>query len=144
MDDGHAILEELRTQFASYSRPDDFIDRRHCCECEEHYAELLDVPVEAFEYAHVENQGWDATCFLTPDAFRYYFPALARVAQENPLDWMQALVMRLPLHYTDSFSPHDCALTVRLLEHWWTRSDLDEATRHAIAGALRALATRHP
>jgi hypothetical protein len=136
MDDRSVILAEIRRQFAPYERPTDFIDGNHCCECAEHYAELEDVPVDDIDYRHVANAGWDPTCFLTPEAFRHYFPGLARIAEEHPEDFMLTLVMRLPVHFAESFSADDRAVVGRLLESWWLRDDLDELTRNHIEHAI--------
>lgn len=130
-----AIIEEIQAHF-QYPRPDDYINRYHCSECEEHYQELLNVPVEKLEYAHLENQGWDPTCFLSPDGFRYYFPALARVADQNRQVWLPVLVNRLGLHYVQTFSPQDRALVKRLLEYWWLCEDLEEGDRTDIGRVL--------
>ena len=142
MSERDAILAELREQFSSYERPDAFIDRAHCCECEEHYDELLDVTVDSIAYRHVENAGWDPTCFLTPEAFRYYFPGLARVADEHPDDFMLTLAMRLPLHYGEAFTRHDRALIAQLLEAWWLRDDIDQLTRDHLEHAINLYGPR--
>lgn len=131
-----SILEEIRDHFARYDRPADYIDRAHCCECEEHYIELLDVTVDSIGYVHVENPGWDPTCFLSPAGFRHYFPGLARIADGHPDHFLEALAMRLSGHYVELFTAEERDLVRRLLEHWWTFEDISEWDRRAVERAL--------
>jgi hypothetical protein len=135
MADPDRLLEEVRVHFAQYPRPDGYINAGHCCECAEHYAELLDVPVDALAKEHVGDGAWDPTCFLTPEGFRYYFPALARIAEADR-DWLEILTPRLSLWYVDAFTPDDRAFVRRLLEHWWLDDDTAEWTRLAVERAL--------
>jgi hypothetical protein len=131
------ILDEIRTHFARYERPKDYIDRAHCCECEEHYLELLDVPVDALTKDHVGDGAWDPTCFLTSEGFRYYFPGIAGIADEDRY-WIDILAPRLSLWYVDCFNDEDRDLVRRLLEHWsldgqtpdWPRLALERALDH--------------
>jgi hypothetical protein len=129
------ILHEIAHHFARYTRPDDYIDRTHCCECAEHYAELLDVTVDDLRKEHVGDGAWDPTCFLTPGAFRYYFPAMARIADEDR-GWIEMLAPRLSLWYVDSFDDSDRDLVRRLLEEWWGDPQTPEWTRLAVERAL--------
>ncbi len=129
------ILDEIRIHFARYSRPDDYIDRAHCCECEEHYLELLDVPVDALSKEHVGDGAWDPTCFLTSDGFRYYFPGMARIADADRF-WIDIFASRLALWYVDSFSAEDRVLVRRLLEHWWLDDGTPDWERLALQRAL--------
>jgi hypothetical protein len=135
MADGTDLLAQVREHFAQYARPDDHIDRSHCCECAEHYAELLDVPVDALAKDHVGDGAWDPTCFLTADAFRYYFPGMARIAESDRW-WLEILAPRLSLWYVDTFSPADRALVKRLLEHWWADEDTPDSVRLGLERAL--------
>jgi len=136
MPEDSSLLEQIQAHFAQYTRPGDYINRHHCQECAEHYQELLDVPVEQLEYVHVENPGWDATCFLSSQGFRYYFPALARIADQNRQVWLAVLVNRLGLHCVESFSQEDRVLVKRLLEYWWRYEDIDEWDRTDIGRVL--------
>lgn len=133
---GQQIIQQIADHFAKYPRPDNFINRHHCDECEEHYQELLDVRVDQISYTHVENQGWDPTCFLSPDAFRYYFPGLVRIANQHRQDWLPVLVSRLGLHYVGTFSPEDRALVKGLLEYWRLCKDLSEGDQTDIGWVL--------
>lgn len=129
------LLETVAKHFGQYERPELFVNRMHCCECEEHYIELVDVPVEAISYKDVENAGWDPTCFLTPDAFKYYLPGLARIADQHPEDFLESLAMRLVIHYTETFTREDRAALLPLLEAWALRDDIDDWTRHPVMHA---------
>jgi hypothetical protein len=126
------ILEKVSRHFSRYSRPADFINRDHCDECAEHYETLLGVPVDRLEYAHLGDGAWDPSAMLTPDGFRYYFPGIARIADQERDIWMDPLVMRLPLHYTGTFSPDDWRITLELLEHWWLDERLTQFERDGL------------
>lgn len=132
------ILEAIQAHFSQYHRPADFINRRHCDECEAHYRELLEVTVEQLQYKHLENQGWDPSCFLSPDGFRYCFPGLARIADQHRADWLGVLLSRLGLHYLDTFSPQDRTLVQQLLRYWWLQEDVSEWDRTDIGRLLEA------
>lgn len=130
------ILERIQAHFAQYGRPPDYINRHHCSECEAHYQELLEVPVEKIEYRHVENPGWDPTCFLSSEGFRYYFPGLARIADQHREDWLGVLVSRLGGWQVESFSAEDRALVRALLEQWFLCEDVSEWDRTDIGRVL--------
>jgi hypothetical protein len=129
------LLARIAEHFARYARPDDYIDRGHCCECAEHYDELLDVPVEALAKDHVGDGAWDPTCFLTAGAFRYYFPGMARVADEDRW-WLEILGPRLSLWYVDAFSAEDRVLVKEILEAWWADDATPDGPRLAVERAL--------
>jgi len=65
-------------------RPEHFTDRGHCCECADHDDLLRSRDLESLVVADVGNAGWDPICFVTDQAFFYYFPALARLALDAP------------------------------------------------------------
>jgi hypothetical protein len=130
------ILAAVVRHFGQYQRPEDFIDRGHCCECDEHYNELLGVPVDALTHEHTGDGAWDPTAFLTPDAFKYYFAGLARIADGDRHAWLDQFLMRFAVHFTDSFSPEDWAITEQLLEYWWLDESLSEFQRDGLERAL--------
>jgi hypothetical protein len=79
----HAVLvERAATLFRDVARPEHFTDHLHCCECAEH-----DRTLQQHDPANLGldqlHPGWDPMCFATPDAFRYFFPALTRLAVEG-------------------------------------------------------------
>jgi hypothetical protein len=142
MPEGQDIIREIQTHFSQYKRPENYINRFHCQECEEHYQELLEVSADQISYTHVENPGWDPTCFLSPDAFRYYFPGLVRIAEQHRQDWLPTLVGRLGVHFVDSFSREDRALVKRVLEYWWLCEDITEWDRTDMGRVLETWHSR--
>lgn len=74
------ILTGVRQAFAACPRPDHFTDQNHCDECSDHDQTLLARDLDTLSLADVGNPGWDPICFITDEGFRYYFPALARLA----------------------------------------------------------------
>jgi hypothetical protein len=129
------LLHVVDQHFARYERPNEYIDATHCCECAEHYEELRDVTVGQLTKEHVGDGAWDPTCFLTTEGFRYYFPALVRIASADR-DWIEMLAPRLVRHYADCFSTEDRRLVRLLLEAWWADEATPEWTRLAIERAL--------
>ncbi len=130
-----SLLEEILLHFARYERPADYIDAAHCDECAEHYEQLLHVPVGALTKEDVGDGGWDPTAVLTTEGFRYYFPALARIATADR-DWIESVAPRLSLWYVDCFDTADRELVRRLLEAWWLDEETPEWTRLAVERAL--------
>ena len=78
------ILARIRQAFAECARPEHFTDYRHCDECAEHDEVLRSRELETLSMADVGNPGWDPICFVSPEGFRYYLPALARLALAEP------------------------------------------------------------
>ncbi len=84
------MLERVQQAFASCPRPDHFTDYRHCAECAEHDEVLRSRDVDTLRHEDVGNHGWDPICYISPEGFAYYFPALARLAlaqPAEPYDW---------------------------------------------------------
>jgi hypothetical protein len=77
------VLEVLRKSCEA-PRPEHFTDRGHCCECAEHDDVLRSRNLDSLTVGDVGNPGWDPICFVTDQAFFYYFPALARLALDPP------------------------------------------------------------
>jgi hypothetical protein len=74
------ILDSIARAFAACPRPEHFTDHTHCCECAEHDATLLSSDVETLSAEEVGSGACDPICFVTPEGFAYYLPALARLA----------------------------------------------------------------
>jgi len=74
------ILQKVELAFAGCHRPDHFTDYAHCEECAEHDEVLRSRDVDTLKIEDVGCPGWDPICFTTSEGFRYYFPALARLA----------------------------------------------------------------
>jgi len=83
------LIDAVRSAFAGESRPEHFTDYRHCCECAEHDALLVSRDLDSLRLEDVNNAGWDSICFATAEGFRYYLPALVRLAFESAAteDW---------------------------------------------------------
>ena len=77
------IISAAQKMFGSETRPEHFTNFSHCCECAEHNDLLSSRSPETLKLEDVNNAGWDPICFATSDAFRYYLPALIRLALES-------------------------------------------------------------
>jgi hypothetical protein len=84
-----AIIDAIRQAFAAETRPEHFTDDTHCCECAEHDALLASRDLDSLRVEDVNNAGWDPICFVTAASFRYYLPALVRLALDSATaeDW---------------------------------------------------------
>lgn len=80
------ILEALRQAFVGCQRPKHFTNHTHCCECAEHDELLRGRDVDTLRIGDVGNPAFDPICFITPEGFAYYLPALARLALEPLVD----------------------------------------------------------
>jgi hypothetical protein len=74
------ILAEIAAVFA-VPRPAWFVNAKHCCECAEHEAELQAETVDTLRREVMGDGAWDPVSFISnPDGFKYFMPALARLA----------------------------------------------------------------
>lgn len=117
------FIEEARQLFGDEVRPEHFTNHEHCCECAEHDATLQNSNPEQLTYDDL-RPGWDPLCFINPEGFRYYFPALAKLAIEGsgPTYFVDRLVFHLELdgknnRRYEAFSPAQRDYVVRLLQH---------------------------
>jgi hypothetical protein len=78
------VLEEMRRVFRKRGRPEHFTNYRHCDECAEHDDVLRARDVTSLQMEDVGNPGWDPICFISPEGFAYYLPALVRLALAEP------------------------------------------------------------
>ena len=92
------ILALIRRVFSNCPRPEHFTDYSHCPECLDHENLLRSHDLETLRLEHVGNCGWDPICFATPEAFSYYFPALARLALSPPEDFYGWYAWQLLFH----------------------------------------------
>ena len=74
--------KKISDAFGEMPRPEHFTNYRHCDECEEHDELLRSHNLETLSLADVENPGWNPICFVTEEGFKYWMPALARLALE--------------------------------------------------------------
>ena len=117
------IFIELDLIFSRYAKPSNYIKREHCAECEEHYQALSGIDRSTLHYAHVENQGWDPTCFLVPEAYRHFLPSLARIADQHR-DWILPFVSRLEGYQCENLSTAEVACLRKLLLRWNNSPDV--------------------
>ncbi|MDX2272422.1 MAG: DUF6714 family protein [Cyanobacteriota bacterium] len=92
------ILRTIRTAFADCCRPEHFTNYTHCEECREHNDVLRAHDLDTLSLDHVGNAGWDPICFISPQGFAYYFPALARLALAPADDEHDAYLPQLLWH----------------------------------------------
>lgn len=78
------VLDIVEKAFANVPRPDRFTDNTHCDECAEHDELLRQRTRATLNLQDVGNPGWDPICFVSPEGFAYYLPALARLALAAP------------------------------------------------------------
>ncbi len=78
------ILAAIQQAFAKRPRPDHFTNYMHCDECAEHDETLRARDLQTLGIEDVGNPGWDPICFVAPEGFAYYFPALARLTLAPP------------------------------------------------------------
>jgi hypothetical protein len=92
------ILQTIRAAFASCARPEHFTDYTHCEECREHDELLRNHDLDTLTREAVGHAGWDPICFISPEGFAYYFPALARLALVPPNDQQDWYLPQLLFH----------------------------------------------
>jgi hypothetical protein len=78
------IIDGVRRVFATRQRPDHFTNHNHCDECAEHDEVLRCRDTDTLSIDDVGNPGWDPICFISPDGFAWYLPALVRLALAQP------------------------------------------------------------
>jgi hypothetical protein len=78
------ILVLIDEAFGREPRPEHFTDYRHCCECAEHDELLRSRDPATLTIDDVGNPGWDPLCHISAEGFRYFLPALARLALDPP------------------------------------------------------------
>lgn len=78
------VLDAITEAFRYCPRPQHFTDHEHCAECAEHDQTLLLKDVNTLSIEDVGNVGWDPMCFVSPQGFLYYLPALARLCLDDP------------------------------------------------------------
>jgi hypothetical protein len=112
------ILAEIAESFA-VPRPDWFVDAKHCCECAEHEAELQAETVETLRREVMGDGGWDPVTFIkNPDGFKYFMPALARIACATGPDYfLGSFLTYLNADRVESFTERQRAEVEALLLH---------------------------
>ncbi len=77
------IIELVRNAFRNAACPDHFTDYAHCYECADHGRVLRSHDLDTLTMEDIGNPCWDPVCYLTPQAFLYYFPAFVRLTLED-------------------------------------------------------------
>ena len=77
------IIAMVYSVFETEPRPEHFTNYLHCYECAEHDELLRRRDKNSLGIEDVNNQGWDPICFITAEGWRYYLPALVRLALES-------------------------------------------------------------
>jgi hypothetical protein len=80
------VLLLIRDAFAA-PRPEHFTNYAHCCECAEHDATLQGRELATLSMDEIGSPAWDPITFCSPEAFKYWFPALARHTLDEPHDY---------------------------------------------------------
>ena len=78
------IIEQINLAFGKVPRPKEFVNNPyHCEECGEHNDTLSQTNRDEIGLKELNNPGWDPICFVKPQAFLYYFPALVRLVFDD-------------------------------------------------------------
>jgi hypothetical protein len=122
------ILQLVEEAFAAAPRPEHFTNDTHCDECREH-DELMRSRDRASLTVEDVGDTWTPLPFLTPEGYRYYMPAMIRLAlSEEGEDLLEALVRQLGapisakqpascLPQTTLFTPQEARAVLAFLIH---------------------------
>lgn len=102
------IIAQTKQAFSDAARPEHFTDYSHCEECQEHNDLLRSRDLDTLKIEDVGNPGWNPISFTTPEAFRYYLPALMRLSLAEPpygFGWYLPLLL-FKLTYDGAQSRH--------------------------------------
>jgi hypothetical protein len=114
------LIEEALLLFPDSYRPDNFTDQDHCEECRDHNETLLVNTREEITFNELGNPGWDPICFINEDGFKYYFPALVRLALTGYGE--EYYITQFLFHITENasctgFSKEQSEFVVKVLEY---------------------------
>jgi hypothetical protein len=114
------LIKEALALFPESYRPDNFADPGHCEECRDHNETLLGTTREEITFDELGNPGWDPICFINEDGFKYYFPALVRLALNGTGN--EYYITQFLFHITENasckgFSKEQSAYVVNILEY---------------------------
>ncbi len=73
------LIQQAEALFGREPRPEHFTNHLHCCECAEHDETLQAHTPQTIGLKELGSPAWDPACFMTAEAFRYYFPAMIRL-----------------------------------------------------------------
>ena len=80
MSDVQKLVDDASAVFGKVPRPVHFTDHTHCFECAEHDEVLQEFTPDTITREALGHAGWDPMTFATDTGFRYYLPALIRMA----------------------------------------------------------------
>jgi hypothetical protein len=111
-------LGDIDRMFGSSPRPDQFTnDPTHCPECAEHEETLRSCTRETIGLEKLGQPGWDPICMASEAAFRYYLPALARLAfGRGEQQYLPQFVSHVGSRRASAFNPAERRVLARFLE----------------------------
>jgi len=80
------FIDEATEVFGKVARPEHFTDFTHCSECAEHDGTLSAHTPDTITREALGHPGWDPMTFATDTGFRYFLPALIRMALTGTSD----------------------------------------------------------
>ncbi len=116
----HKLIREALVLFPASHRPAHFTNHEHCEECRDHDITLRAHNREQIGFDILGNPAWDPICFVNQAGFKYYFPALARLALDGTGN--EYYVDQFIFHVTQnkrcgSLNKDQSALVLKVLEH---------------------------
>jgi len=94
-------------QLFQMPKPEHFTNYRHCCECAEHDATLLACDVDSISLQQLGNPGWDPLCFVSPEGFLFYLPALIRITLHTMAKPQERYLDQFLFHLIRDGKDHD-------------------------------------
>jgi len=94
-------------QLFQMPKPEHFTNYRHCCECAEHDATLLACDVDSISLQQLGNPGWDPLCFVSPEGFLFYLPALIRITLDTMAKPQERYLDQFLFHLIRDGKDHD-------------------------------------
>lgn len=126
MDDTSA-LALIDKAFGGAPRPEHFTDFSHCEECAEHDATLLMHTRESLPRSALGYPGWNPVSFVTSEGYRYYLPAIARIAmnRKDGSEYLDQFSDDLREELFSSFSDEQRSALASFLEYLRVSRDSD-------------------
>lgn len=114
-----AVLALIDQAFGDAPRPEHFTDFTHCDECDEHDRTFLQHTRESLSRHALGHPGWNPVTFITPEGYRYYAPALARIAlnRKDTSEYLPQFVDDLRGELFSLFDANQRMAFVAFLEH---------------------------
>ena len=111
-------LTRIQEYYRGVPKPERFGNPDHCDECTEHNETLLAHDVETISLVELGNPGWDPICFIDAiDQFRYYLPALARLAcGTGDEDYLDQVLFHLNADRIQELEPEERRMLAEFLE----------------------------